>query len=514
MDKKLKKIHNDNGQDSDEKSSPGIKNENGEPNALEIGQTGEEKDDFRHALQPGDDIPKSGTSRRKYAAITALTILLLILLAIGILPRIRRQSELAAASENVRTSVPVVNVVKAERPGETSEITLPGSTEAIEETAIAPRVSGYVRRRFVDIGSRVSAGQILAEIDTPELDREIQQARAEAEQARQDAEQARQEIAQARQQLEQARAVLKQGQAALLQARTNAELATVSWQRSANLLAQGVVSRQEVDERRTTLDVRRADIVAAEANISERQSNIKAQQANISAKESIFNSKRENVDARLANVSRLEALKGFSRVTAPFAGVITARQVDTGSLVSAGGAGEGGGGMFRLARTDVMRAIVNLPQTYAQLVNPGLEAEVEIRELSQQKFTGRVARTASAFDQNSRTQRVEVILANENGQLAPGMFAQVKFSLTGAGDNILIIPASALVIGADGTRVAVVGKDKMIRFQPVKVGRDTGGQIEITEGLEGGEDLVANPSQSLTEGMTVQIAAPPENTSS
>src|SRR5262245_37188224 len=378
------------------------------------------------------------------------------LLAQGILPRIKRQKKIMDASQAIKESVPTVDVITAEYAPATSELSLPGNIEAIQTTPVSARTNGYLCRWYADIGDRVKAGQLLAEIDTPEVDQQLQQTRAN---------------------LAQAHANLGQTEANLRQAITNMQYTRVTYERWRYLASQHVVSDQDRDQTWEAYN-------AANATVDAMRANINVAKAAIAANE--------------ANVRQLMALQGFKRIFAPFAGIISARNVEVGSLVNAGngssvsastgpavsastgggsyvststgapptgatvpgrgaaqvspGIPSAGGGLFQIARIDTLRIYINVPQTFSSSIKPGRKVEIDVREFPQDKFTGKVARTTSALDPASRTLRVEVQTANPDYQLLPGMYATVKISVYQAEPPIRI-PATALVIRADGPQV-------------------------------------------------------------
>jgi len=266
---------------------------------------------------------------------------------------------------------------------------------------------------------------------------------------------------------------LNQTRAALEQARANLELARSSATRWQDLGQKNAVAQQEVDEKRSALASREADEHAAEAN-----------------------------------VSRLEQLKQYQTISAPFDGVISARNIDIGALVTAGG---GGRELFRITKNDTLRVYVNIPQTNIRSIHPGLPAEVLINEYPGRVFNGTVIRVAGALDPASRTLLTEVQLPNEKGELLAGMFGQVRFHLSQA-EPPLLIPSNAVITRSDGTSVATVAADHTLHFQKIKPGRDFGLQIEILDGLQEDTQLVSNPSDALTEGLTVEpiLTVPPK----
>jgi multidrug efflux system membrane fusion protein len=423
------------------------------------------------------------------SALIALVILAGLLVA-AILPRIAQQKKITAAAQSMQNALPAVNVITAEQASASSELELPGNIEAIQTATVSAQTSGYLRRFYVDIGTRVKAGQLLAEIDTPEVDQELQQARAT---------------------LVQAQASLGQAEANLQQAKTNMEFARVSYERWKYLAEQHVVSDQDRDQTQAAYN-------AAKATVDAMQANINASKATIAANE--------------ANVRRFQKTQGFNKVYAPFAGIITARNVEVGSLISVGsgssvssstgttassamtpgtgttqtgtGAPASSGGLFQIARTDTLRIFISVPQTYVSLVKEGQSTDISIRELPQQNFTGRVIRTTSALDPASRTLLTEVQIKNSAYQLMPGMYATVKFSVAQAEPPVRI-PATALVIRADGPQVVTVTADQKAHYQKVVIGRDYGGQVDIISGLAAGATLVINIPDGLQEGESVSV---------
>ena len=435
--------------------------------------------------------PPGGRSAK--TALIAGGVLLVLLLAAGILPRLKRHSELSAIASEQAQAVPVANVVSPRLSEATSELVLPATTQAIQETIISARTSGYVRRWLAGLGQRVKAGQLLVEIDVPETEQEVREAgqqTAEAEQT----------VAQARAELAQTQAALEQAQASLKQATTNLELARVNLERSKTLVAQGVVSQQDNDDKQAAYDARQADLEAVQANVRVRQAAVKAQQAAIDAKLS-------GLQARQANQQRLLERKSFERVTAPFDGVITARNIEVGTLINASGGTATSNGLYRIARLDTIRVFVSVPQTYLAVMNAGVPVEVLVKELPQQVFQGKVFGTAHTIDPTSRTLMVEARVNNPGWQLLSGMYVNVKFALPSP-QRALLVPASALVVNADGTQLLVADADQTVRVRKVIVGRDLGKDVEILSGIDQAEQIIANPTDAMREGVRVQVTKP------
>jgi membrane fusion protein, multidrug efflux system len=359
---------------------------------------------------------------------------LVALFAVGFIPRWRAN---AALTSSVHDQRPTVSVISSQRPGDRASLVLPGSTQAIQETAIYARTNGYVRKWNVDIGAKVEAGQLLAEIETPEVDQELNQARAN-----------------------------------VAQAIANSDLARATLTRWQQLVAQKVVSSQEFDEKKSAADARAADLQVAQAN-----------------------------------VKRLEELQGFEKIVAPFTGIVTARNIDNGNLVTSGSAGQTTP-LFRLAQTDTLRIYVTVPQTQSRSIAPGQSATVSVREIPDKTFNAKVVRTSGALDPASRTLLTELQLPNGDGQLFPGMYAEVKFALPRDG-RTLLFPGNAVMIRSDGPKVLVVDAKQTIRARAVKLGRDLGDKVKIVSGLNPTESLVANPTDALRDGSEVKVQVQP-----
>jgi RND family efflux transporter MFP subunit len=323
---------------------------------------------------------------------------------------------------------------------------LPGTVRPLEETRLYPRVSGYVRRWLVDLGDKVTAGQLLAEIDTPELDAQLAQARAQLAQAR----------------------------AAIGQATAQRGLSRSSAARVATLSDQQLVSKAQVEA------------AAAQAQTDE----------------AILASAQSNVVGQEANVRRLGELAAFARVTAPFAGTITTRSIDRGSLVTEGNATP----MFTVVATDPVRVFVDVPQSIAPSVRSGIAAAITVRELGDRKLPGEVARAAGALDPELHTMTAEILVPNPDGALLPGMFVRAQLKLP-VPSRAFEIPATALYSDAQGVRVAVVEADGRIRFAPIAIERDTGATLQIASGLTGDERVLKIAIPWLAAGDRVEVAA-------
>ena len=415
-----------------------------------------EQERSRTALAHAEPEAKGPTAR-------TLVVVLVLVAALGVagyyygyLPRQRREQVLAAESQASSESLPVVNVEKVARSSTKSTLILPGNIQAITESPVLARSSGYIKKRYVDIGDRVTAGQVVADIEAPELQQQILQAKA---------------------QVEQANSSVQQADASLTQGRSNENLARVTRDRWQKLFDKGVVSRQENDTYQTQYDAQHASVLALEKAVAAAKSNAVAAEA---------------------NVARLNELLSYLTVRAPFAGVITVRNIDTGTLVT-----DGSTLLFRVAQTDRLRIYLNAPQGDAPSVKVGQRANLTIPDLPGRQFAGTVARTANALDPASRTLLVEVQMDNHGGALLPGMYAQVDLAVPRQ-DPPLQIPGDTLVVRGNGPQVAVVKPDGTVHYTLIQLGRDFGDHVEVLSGLEEGQQIAVNPGDAVVEGVKVK----------
>src|SRR6267378_530802 len=382
------------------------------------GGNGAHHEDHAHdrRLEPRPSLQPPLRSVAVWGPIVAVT-LLAILVIIGAWHRISQRHDQENFAQ--RTTQLEVNVAIAQRDSKPKELILPGTFQAFNQTTIFPRSNGYVKSWKVDIGDNVQAGQLLAEIATPEVDQQLAQARAQE------------------------------------------EIAKLTADRWRDLVKKNVVSKQEYDQ------------------------NEKA------------------YEAAKANLQQLEKIQGFQQILAPFAGKIAARNIDVGTLVTAG-TGNSGTPLFSLVQSDVLRVYVFAPQENAPSIHEGLAAKIVLQEYPGQEFDGKVTRTAGALDPQTRTMQVEVQVPNQQGKLYAGMYGQVKFLLPD--DNApIVVPANAFVFRAQGPQVVTVTNDDRIHWQKISVGRDFGTPLEVLDGLKENTEVVMNPTDDLREGIKVQV---------
>ncbi len=385
---------------------------------------------------------------------------LLVLVGIGAFAHWTQARRARATHHRTSEELPTVQTKRAHRVDQPVEVTLPGQTAAFDTAVIYARATGYIAERHADIGSQVRAGELLVRIAAPDTD----------------------------QQLAQARAQLLQNQVGLLQAQSNlksshasSSLAKVNNYRAKTLAAEGWGTQQNADTQRTNYSVQTQSVSQAEAGIRISQANIAAQ---------------------YATVQRLQALVGFESVAAPFNGVVTARNVDTGDLVTADQSG--GTPLFSLDRTDVIRVQVYVPQSDAVGMKDGLEAEVNVPEFPGRVFRGRVARSSVSLSQSARTLLVEVDVPNADGALRAGLFANVTFHVPRDRPGIMI-PDEAMVFDQTGLHVLVVQKNDTVKALPITIYRDFGTSAELQDGLSGDEELVVNAPADIADGGKVKV---------
>jgi RND family efflux transporter MFP subunit len=363
-------------------------------------------------------------------------ILLLVALVLGVWGEVSRSlARSSLAKEAAEATMPTVNTITPNRTALGEELVLPGNVQAFIEAPIYARTNGYLKNWSTDIGSRVTKGQLLGEIETPEVDQQYTQAQAD-----------------------------------LATARANEALSNSTNERWKGLLATESVSKQDADEK--------AGDAAA---------------------------KKAASDSAAANVARLRELESFKRVVAPFSGVITARNTDIGALINAGQSA--GTELFRIADTHQLRIYVLVPETYAAITNPGLEAELHFAEQPNKSYTAKTVRTSNALNPTLKTLQVELQLDNAKGEVFPGAYAEVHFKLPASAES-LRLPANTVLFRAAGLQVATVDEQDRVKLKSIVQGRDFGSTIEILSGVGPNDKVIVNPPDSLTDGVVVRIAPP------
>ena len=407
-------------------------------------------DEIRSSVAEGPAGPKG---RPRFAwrmpAVGALVVLSAgALFVTGTLPRLWHDKDVQSAAAAKAADPLVVMTAVAHRSPADAERGLPGNCLPMLETSLYARTNGYIQERLVDIGDRVKTGQRLAVITAPDVDDQLTQSKAD----------------------------LSQAEANLNLNKANAELARTTLAR--DQAAGGIaVSAQQLDQDRATHETALASVKAAEASIQVYQ----------------------------ATVQRYTDLVSFQEIKAPFDGVVTVRNYDKGALILADSTAALP--MFHVAQIDVVRVFVNVPQVFASQVQLGQAAVVYRREHPSRKFSGKVTRTASALDPNTRTMLTEVDVPNPDAALLPGMYLQVDFNFRRQ-EPSLMVPSEAVTNRADGAWVGVLDGGNAVHYQKIQVGRDFGTDIEVLEGLNDGATVIVRPGDELADGTVVQPASP------
>jgi RND family efflux transporter MFP subunit len=370
--------------------------------------------------------PRSGGGR------LLIFLVLAALVICGLLWKRSRDAASLAESTHALATQTVAVTLPGAGPSD-NEIVLPGNVTAFNEASIYARTNGYLKSWTTDIGAKVTEGEVMAEIEAPDVDAQLRQADANLEQAR-----------------------------------ANLEIANLNFDRQKDLLAKKVASQQEYDQNRSNVDAMKAA-----------------------------------VDADQAQVQNLTVQKNFQEIKAPFAGIVTRRNTDVGALINAS---NGGQELFRVARTDILRVYVYVPEAYAAFVQLGSKAYLSFAEFPGEKFEGKVANIAGALDPAVRTLQTEIQMDNKDGRLFPGAYASVRLILP-LKKSPMVVPVNTILFRSEGMEVGVVDEKGIVHLRKVTVGQDYGTSLEVTGGLTPQDRIVVNPSDSLADGAQVQVAA-------
>jgi RND family efflux transporter MFP subunit len=424
--------HGERTMNSEEKKTP----EDREGNTVTTQAAGHGHNEGKH--EPQD------VSRGSLFTVVAIVLVVAIAVAIfGIVGRKHASAELTKYTEN--TAAPPVTLEQPVMQKSAREIVLPGNMQAFTLAPIYARTTGYVKAWYHDIGTPVRKGELLAVIETPELDQQLASAKAD-----------------------------------LATAKSNAGIAKVTSDRYKDLIGRNAVSQQDTDTMAQALEARNTEVASAQAN-----------------------------------VQRLEELVSFERIVAPFDGVITARNIDIGQLISATGSTTTAGAgtitgnkeIFDISAVRTLRVFINVPQIYSPDAKNGTIAKLTLPQYPGRTFEGKLVRSSNAVDPASRTLLAEVDVDNRSGELLPGSYTEVHLNVSSAAPA-LIVPVGALILTPDGLRVATVDSTHHAHMVPVTPGRDLGATVEILAGLKPGESIIANPPDSLTEGEEVRVVTP------
>jgi RND family efflux transporter MFP subunit len=400
-----------------------------------------------HTPKPTGPPPSSRSLRRFGLVAVAAAV---IIAAVGILQRRGHEAEVKQWTQE--QAIPTVALISPQHGASTKRVALPGTVQAWYDASIYARVPGYLKDWYFDYGAHVKKGDVLAEIETPDLDAQLAAAQAK----------------------------LNSAQAVVLVRQAEKQFAETTYERWRSS-PKGVVSEQEQESKQ-------ADYNSAVARVRAAQAEAAADQG---------------------EVDRLQALEGFKKILAPFDGVVTARETDIGALINAG-SGNNGPELFRVADIHEMRVYVQVPQQLSAGIRQGLQAELHLPQYPSKSFKATVATTSSAINLNARTLLVELHAENTDDELQPGAYAQVTFELP-SDPNIVQVPTSALIFRERGTEIAIVGPDDKVELKPVTLGRNLGTEVEILSGLSPSDRVINSPPDSLGAGDKVRIAGQPSN---
>ena len=407
--------------------------------------------------------------KRSHHGFLVLVLLIAVALAAGIAYEVsqRKASQQALSAESANqtedAATPAVTVTRVRIAPSDATVEIPGQTAALQETPVYTRTDGYLKQRYVEIGQKVKKGDVLVELDTPDLDQQIDQARAT---------------------LAQSKAALAQFQANAQAMESTSKLAQLTAGRTKSLFDQGVLARQDSDNATAAADT-------AAANFHAAQENVNAQNSVIAAND--------------ANIRRLIEQKKYARLEAPFDGVVTYRNPmasDVGTLITSG-SGTNVREVVRVSQIQKLLVNVSVPQNYAPLIHEGQTASLQLQEFPGRIFPARVQNTGSSLDPATRTMQTLLLVDNSQEVLLPGMYVTVRFALPHR-VNVLRLPSEALMVGTEGSRAAVVGDDGKVHLRKITLGRDYGNEVEVTSGLLESDRVVLNPGDNIREGVTVE----------
>jgi HlyD family secretion protein len=449
--------------------------------------TNDERPFIPQEPSPDQMAPTRLTRRAASTLVLAVGALFVGLLTTGLTLHHREAAALTHEAATARAQHPTVNVVTVHRSTAGTDLTLPGIALGFYAAEISARASGYVGKLPVDIGSALKTGELLAQIDAPDLDQQVLQAEAD--------------VLQAKAAVEQARANVTQAEANLALARTEVPLAQASHQFQVFELSR-IKGISDVDSA-AAFEVAQAqrDFDVTNAQVSEAEATVVSREASLAVFRAAVQTSQASLSAMEANLGRLKELQGFERVTAPYDGVVTRRNIDLGTLVTAGNSSPGTL-MFNFAMIDVLKVQLDIPQAYAPSIVDGLGVTTRVREYPSRTFSGTVTRSASALDPATRTLRTQIDIPNKDHTLLPGMYLSVTLHVQRS-EPAVRVPASALITRAEGTMVAVISADGRLSYRKIEIARDLGDHLAVTAGIEDGETVAVNLGADYLEGTKV-----------
>ena len=419
--------------------------------------------------------------------VLPLLLILVVMLGAGAIPRMKQEERLQSIHTGLLHETPEVMVVRARQDAKKKTLTLPGELLAIQKVPVYSRVNGYLLKRLVDIGDHVKAGQLLAVVDTPELDQSVKQASAALSSAQSNLSGAIADKANYAAQLAASDAAIKEKVC-------NLDYSEKQMERYSYLESQGAASSEQLDQM-----VR--EYKADESALETAKQNKLGHQAELTAANTHIEAAKHAVESSQAYLNELQATEHFHKILAPSDGVITDRYADPGALVVAGGA-SGTTPILEMDRSDVLRVHVEVPESDSVDIHQGDSVQINLQEYPNKIFTGSVTNVSGSLNPQSRTLPVEIIIDNHNQILKPGAYVEVHFKHAISTPPV-IIPSNAAITKSDGTYVAIVNKN-MIQYKRVKIHQDNGDTLAIDSGISPNDLVVADSGLTLPAGTVVK----------
>ena len=448
------------------------------------------------------DVASQGEHARRplhsaYFVIPIVAIALLVV--VGAVPRLMQKQTLVTQEKARQGQTLAVSYVVARASESIEEFTLPGSTEAIQDAPIYARVDGYLHQRFVDIGDIVHKGQVIATIDTPELDKQVETANNAIAQAQANVENSRQALSKAR-------ADEQTSAANVRKAKADVDYYRVELKRYRQLAGQGAVSLEDHDTRLQQYN----DGVAALDDSQEAQHSA---QAAIRSSEAGVHVAEAALQAAKSQRDQYAASRSFQKVTALFDGVVTKRNVDAGALVSSGSS-TSNTVLFEIAQINELRIYAYVPEQLVPDVRAGQKAKLIFQAYPKEKFVGTVTNIAGGLDPKSKTLQVELHVPNPSHRLLPGMYCQVRFQ-THSTDTLTVVPSTAVQTRASGVYIYTIDNSNRVHKHTADIQRDLGGHVELANAVAPGEKVIISPSDDVLDGISVDpVLAPADKSSS
>jgi len=439
------------------------------------------------------------SARKQFKLVPVLVAIFLVtflaLIAFGALPRIFQQQALFLHTKAQLTEAPSVSVTIAQAGPATEEFILPGSTEAIQDAPIYARVNGYLHKRYVNIGDHVRAGQVLADIDTPEIDQQVEAAQSAVEQANAS--------------LDNAGEALKKAKADALNAadnvhkgETDLQFYTAQVKRYVELSKQGAVSLEDRDSHVQQYN-------SGVAILDSLNDSVRSAKATENSAKAAVRVAQAALDAARAQYHQIEATRSFKKVTALFDGIVTQRNVDAGALITSG-SNNSNTILFEIAKTDILRVFVYVPEQYVPYIHTKQQTLLNFQEYPLRDFTGVVTNISGGLDPNSKTLQVEIHVPNPSHVLMPGMYAKVRFRAP-MEIRLPVVPATTLQTRADGNFIYTVDSEKRAHMHKLEIARDMGGQLEVFKGIAIGDTVIVNPPDDIQDGMLINPVPAPKS---